>query len=72
MTDVTNASRTNLMDLGSQDWHADTLELFGVEREMLADIRSNAETYGSIAEGPLAGVPITGESGWKHISCHRS
>lgn len=61
MTDVTNASRTNLMDLSTLDWHADLLDLFGVKREMLAAIRSNSEVYGSIAEGPLVGVPIAGK-----------
>ncbi len=34
--------------------------LFGIERSMLAEIRSSVEEYGRIAEGPLAGVPITG------------
>lgn len=46
LTDVSNASRTNLMDLSTLSWHAPTLELFGVPPSMLPEIRSNAEVYG--------------------------
>ncbi|KAK9814067.1 hypothetical protein WJX72_000230 [[Myrmecia] bisecta] len=60
VTDVTNAARTNLMDLHSLSWHEPTMALFGVQRSMLADIRSNAEVYGTVKVGPLAGVPIAG------------
>ena len=45
-TDVSNASRTNLMDLQALSWHQPTLELFGVAPRMLPQIRSNAEVYG--------------------------
>ena len=60
ITDVSNASRTNLMDLKRQTWHRDTLKIFGVKEEMLATIKSNAEVYGNITAGPLEGVPISG------------
>ena len=46
LTDVSNASRTNLMDLSTLTWHQPTLELFGVRPDMLPEIRSNAEVYG--------------------------
>ncbi len=46
ITDVTNASRTNLMDVRTLTWHQPTLELFGVSTAMLPEIRSNAEVYG--------------------------
>ncbi|PSC73566.1 Glycerol kinase [Micractinium conductrix] len=59
-TDVSNASRTNLMDLQALSWHQPTLELFGVAPRMLPQIRSNAEVYGTVKDGPLAGVPIAG------------
>jgi sugar (pentulose or hexulose) kinase len=61
VTDASNASRTNLMDLRALAWHEPTLRLFGVSPDMLPDIRSNAEVYGTVAvEGPLQGVPISG------------
>ncbi|KAL4431102.1 hypothetical protein ABPG75_006358 [Micractinium tetrahymenae] len=61
ITDVSNASRTNLMDLATLSWHEPTLRLFGVPPAMLPQIRSNAEVYGTVkAEGPLQGVPIAG------------
>ncbi len=62
VTDVTNASRTNLMDLETKQWSQELLDLFGIKRDMLADIRSNAEIYGQISEGALQDVPIAGSS----------
>lgn len=46
VTDASNASRTNLMDLRTLSWHEPTLRLFGVPPAMLPQIRSNAEVYG--------------------------
>lgn len=61
VTDVSNASRTNLMDLRLLSWHEPTLRRFGVHPDMLPAIRSNAEVYGEVSvEGPLQGVPIAG------------
>ena len=60
MTDVTNAARTNLMELTTQQWHKPTLEIFGVREGMLPEIRSSAEHLGTLQEGPLKGVPVTG------------
>jgi glycerol kinase len=59
VTDVTNASRTLLMDLATLDWDDDLCEQIGVPRSMLPDI---VPSVGRIAEatGPLAGVPIAG------------
>ncbi|GFR41737.1 hypothetical protein Agub_g2490 [Astrephomene gubernaculifera] len=48
VTDVTNASRTLLMDLDSLDWHPPTLAAFRCPREVLPRIVSNAEVYGTI------------------------
>ncbi|CAN5147022.1 glycerol kinase GlpK [soil metagenome] len=59
-TDVTNASRTLLMDLRTLDWDDTLLEAFGVPRKLLPEIRSSSEIYGEVADGPLAGVPIAG------------
>jgi glycerol kinase len=46
VTDVTNASRTMLMDLHSLSWHDELLDFFDVPRKMLPEIRSSTELYG--------------------------
>lgn len=61
-TDITNASRTLLMNLTSGDWDDSLLELFRIPRCMLPEIRSCSEIYGhadcslSYAEAPIAGI----------------
>ncbi|MFD1938211.1 MULTISPECIES: glycerol kinase GlpK [Nonomuraea] len=57
VTDVTNASRTLLMDLASLAWDPDLLDFFGVPRAMLPQIRPSTETYG-LASRVLPGVRI--------------
>jgi glycerol kinase len=66
VTDVTNASRTLLMNLRTLDWDKEILQLLGIPRAMLPRICSSSEVYGTVAEScglPLAGVPITGDLG---------
>ena len=67
VTDVTNASRTMLMDLETLDWDEELLSFFDVPRQMLPQIRpsSDPRTYGvTHARGPLRGeVPLTGDLG---------
>ncbi|HUS23022.1 MAG TPA: glycerol kinase GlpK [Aeromicrobium sp.] len=65
VTDVTNASRTMLMDLESLDWDDELLALFGVPREMLPRIASSSEVYGTTAEsGPFGQeIPVAGDLG---------
>lgn len=60
ITDVTNASRTQLMNLSTLDWDVDLLNVFAVPPQILPRICSSSEVYGRIAEGPLAGVPVAG------------
>ncbi|MEV0899682.1 glycerol kinase GlpK [Actinoplanes sp. NPDC049802] len=62
LTDVTNASRTMLMNLNDLDWDEDLLRLFRIPRAMLPQIRSSAEIYGT-AETVLPGVPIAAAVG---------
>ncbi|WP_434741598.1 glycerol kinase GlpK [Micromonospora sp. SH-82] len=62
VTDVTNASRTMLMDLQTLDWDADLLDALGVPAGMLPQICSSSEVYGT-AEGVLAGVPVASALG---------
>ncbi len=59
-TDVTNASRTLFMDLKACEWDDTILAEFGVPRSMLPQIRSSSEVFGTVASGPLAGVPVAG------------
>jgi glycerol kinase len=62
VTDVTNASRTMLMNLETLDWDDDLLSAIGVPRSMLPEIRSSSEVYGE-ATGTLAGIPVAGDLG---------
>jgi glycerol kinase len=59
ITDVTNASRTQLMDLRSLDWDAAILDLFNIPRASLPEIVPSSEKF-AVAHEPLAGVPICG------------
>jgi glycerol kinase len=60
ITDVTNASRTQLMQLRTLDWDRELLETFGIPRATLPDIRSSSEVYGEAKIVELAGVPLAG------------
>ncbi|PIA16680.1 glycerol kinase [Coemansia reversa NRRL 1564] len=60
VTDVTNASRTMLMDIKTFKWSEECLEFFGVRDSELPEIRSSAEVYGNINDGRLKDVPIGG------------
>jgi glycerol kinase len=59
-TDPTNASRTMLMSLETLDWHQPSLDLMGIPRSMLPEIRSSSETYGEAVGTALGGVPVAG------------
>jgi glycerol kinase len=48
VTDVTNAARTMLLDLRTRDWHPATLELLGIPRNALPEVKSNSEEYGRV------------------------
>ena len=64
MTDVTNASRTMLMDLATLDWSQEMLDLTGVPRDLLPEIRPSIGDFGTVASRHLlGGVPITGVLG---------
>jgi len=60
LTDVTNASRTQLMNLETLEWDEELLRAFDVPRAMLPQIRSSSEVYGKIVSEVLPGVPIAG------------
>jgi|ERR1039458_1555419 glycerol kinase len=60
VTDVTNASRTQLMNLDTLEWDVEILETFGIPRAMLPQIRSSSEIYGQATTTAVRGVAIAG------------
>jgi glycerol kinase len=60
VTDVTNASRTQLMNLKTLDWDAGMLSAFGIPLAMLPAIKSSSEVFGTATESALQGVTIAG------------
>jgi glycerol kinase len=62
VTDVTNASRTLLMNLETLDWDDEILDLMSIPRAMLPEIRASSERYGT-AVGELEGIPVAGDLG---------
>ena len=65
ITDVTNASRTMLMDLKTLQWDPDICEVMGIPIQMLPEIRPSSQVYGyTKADGPFGGViPVSGDLG---------
>jgi len=64
VTDVTNASRTMLFNIHTLEWDSELLDLFGIPRSVLPEVRSSSEIYGNSAEGILSvPVPIAGIAG---------
>lgn len=74
VTDVTNASRTMLMNLDTLDWDEEILGVLGIPRAMLPQIKSSSEIYGEVGAGsprpdrgemtsPLQGIPVAGNLG---------
>jgi glycerol kinase len=71
VTDVTNASRTMLMDLERLEWDDELLALFGIPRSMLPEIRpsSDPDGYGEVAApGAVRGLRLTGALGDQHAA----
>jgi len=63
VTDVTNASRTQLMDLKALEWDREILEDFEIPMQMLPRIVSSSEIYGTAKLKAIAGVAIAGDLG---------
>src|SRR5712692_7263688 len=60
MTDVTNASRTQLLHLQTLDWDEKLLAAFEIPRAVLPQVRSSSEVYGEASIQGIEGVPIAG------------
>ena len=65
ITDVTNASRTMLMNLETLDWDDEIVDIMGIPKSMLPKIASSSEVYGHTkADGPFGGVlRVSGDLG---------
>lgn len=74
VTDVTNASRTLLMNLNTLDWDGEILKLLDIPRALLPEIKSSSEIYDYVGAGsprpergestsPLRGIPVCGDLG---------
>jgi glycerol kinase len=69
VTDVTNASRTLLMNIDTLDWNEDICSAMGVPLEMLPSIASSSEVYAECSQDSgLPGVPIAGILGDQHAA----
>ena len=63
-TDVSNASRTMLLNIDTCTWDDELLQLFDVPRSVLPEVRSSSGSFGRVAPGVLdAEIPITGVAG---------
>ena len=63
-TDVSNASRTLLLNLRTGDWDDELLRVLRIPREVLPEVRASSEVYGEVTTLPaLRGVPIAGVAG---------
>ncbi|WP_337043196.1 glycerol kinase GlpK [Emticicia sp. 17c] len=63
ITDVTNASRTQLMNLKTMSWDAELAEIMGIPLQMLPTIEPSSKVYGHIASEVMQGVPLAGDLG---------
>lgn len=63
VTDVTNASRTQLLNLQTLDWDEKLLDAFEIPRAVLPQVRSSSEIYGEAILPAIAGVPVAGNLG---------
>src|SRR5437016_6751691 len=59
-TDVTNASRTQLLNLKTLDWDDELLCAFEIPRSVLPQVKSSSKVYGTVADGAVKGVAIAG------------
>ena len=63
ITDVSNASRTMLMNLATLDWDDELLSAIGVPRSMLPEIKPSSAPYGEIRSGVFKGIQVAGDLG---------
>jgi glycerol kinase len=62
VTDVSNASRTMLMNLQTLDWDPEILKIMGIPRAMLPAVKPSSSVYGTGVD-EIAGIPVAGDLG---------
>jgi len=60
ITDVSNASRTMLLDIHTCEWDDELLQVFDIPKNLLPEVRSSSEVYGATEQG---GIPLAGIAG---------
>ncbi|XP_075211363.1 glycerol kinase 1 [Lycorma delicatula] len=68
ITDVTNASRTMLMNIQSLSWDPQLCRFFDIPMDILPKICTSSEIYGLISNGSLKGIPVSGCLGDQHAA----
>ncbi|MCC5839616.1 MAG: glycerol kinase GlpK [Opitutales bacterium] len=69
VTDITNASRTLLLNIKTGEWDNEMLELFRIPRALLPEVRSSSEVYGHVASRLYpANAPVAGIAGDQHAA----
>lgn len=69
VTDVTNASRTMLYNIVTQEWDEELLAIFGIPRSMMPEVKQSSEVYGETATTIFASkIPIAGIAGDQHAA----
>ena len=63
LTDVTNASRTMVFNIHSLQWDDELLDLMGIPKAILPEVRTSSEHYGDTTLAELPGIPIAGIAG---------
>ena len=63
VTEPTNASRTMLFNIHTQQWDEDLLKLFNIPRQMLPEVKSSCEVYGYTDLAGGQGIPVAGMAG---------
>ncbi|KAL1123968.1 hypothetical protein AAG570_001738 [Ranatra chinensis] len=68
ITDVTNASRTMLMNLATLQWDPELCKFFDIPIGILPKIHSSSEIYGRLVGGVMDGIPVSGCLGDQHAA----
>jgi glycerol kinase len=63
ITDVSNASRTMLLNINTLNWDADLLKVFNIPESMLPEVRSSSEIYGETSGHFSSSIPLAGMAG---------
>jgi glycerol kinase len=68
ISEVSNASRTLLLNIRTLEWDPVLLQFFGIRVSVLPRLVSTSEVYGYLSYGPLKGVPLGGLVGDQHLT----